>query len=258
MSALWRLASLLRPYWSHISRSFSISVLMLLLTLPGPLLTKMLIDDVYPHHDVSLLVTILLVGAVISLGSGFIGAITDHFGQCIGVKMGYDLKSSFYQHLQRQDFAFFDSHSTGEVLSRFRDMDASVSQLVGIVTSVSMNTLQLFVFPPLLFFLNWELAIVSLVILPFDGLLAIAVRGKLRTLSERVADAHARLSSDAYETVSGMRTVQALAILSSGINDGEYVILTNLDVIRKGAKVRFNSRQIRRLNDELEEPQNSR
>jgi len=58
--------------------------------------------------------------------------------------------------------------------------------------------------------------------------------------------------------VTIVRTVQTLAILGSGVKDGDHVILTNLDVICNGAKVRFDSRQVRRLNDELKGPQDFR
>ena len=76
----------------------------------------------------------------------------------------------------------------------------------------------------------------------------VEIDGEFRTVWDGIA---------VSRKVTVLRTVQTLAILSSGINDGEYVILTNLDVIRKGAKVRFDSRQVRRLNDELKSPPNS-
>ncbi|MCH8830997.1 MAG: HlyD family efflux transporter periplasmic adaptor subunit [Planctomycetes bacterium] len=47
------------------------------------------------------------------------------------------------------------------------------------------------------------------------------------------------------------RTFQNLAVIEVGLKDGDYVILTNLDVIFDGAKVRFSQKQIRTLKDEL-------
>jgi ATP-binding cassette, subfamily B, bacterial len=212
MKRLLEIAQLIRPYWKYVVQSFLVSVLMLGLSLPGPFITKVLIDDVYPHSDVSLMSIVLLVSASISLGAGLTGAVSGHFGQCVSIAMGYDLKSRFYKHIQGLDFAFFDSSKTGEVLSRFRDMEASVGQLIGMVNTASMNLLQLVVFPPILLYINWQLALVSLAVLPFDTALVGVSRRFLRRYSREGAEAGAELSAGTYESLSGIRTVQALAI----------------------------------------------
>ena len=104
MKRLLDIAQLIRPFWRYVLQSFLVSVLLLVLSLPGPFITKVLIDDVYPHSDVSLMSIVLLISASISLGAGLTGAVSGHFGQCVSVAMGYDLKSRFYRHIQGLDF----------------------------------------------------------------------------------------------------------------------------------------------------------
>ncbi len=212
MKRLLKIAELIRPYWKYVLQSFLVSVLLMLLSLPGPLITKVLIDDVFPHRDSTLLTIVLLLGAAISLGAGLTGAVSGHFGQCVSVAMGYDMKSLFYRHIQGLDFAFFDSRKTGEVLSRFRDMDSSIGQVIGMVNTASMNLLQLIIFPPILLYINWQLALVSLAVLPFDTILVGISRRFLRRYSREGAEAGAELSASTYESLSGIRTIQALAI----------------------------------------------
>ena len=48
-----------------------------------------------------------------------------------------------------------------------------------------------------------------------------------------------------------LRTIRNLAVIETGLREGEFVILTNLDVIHTGARVRFPQSQIRTLKDEL-------
>lgn len=212
MKRLLKIAELIRPYWKYVMQSFLVSVLLMLLSLPGPLITKVLIDDVFPYRDTTLLSIVLLVGAAISLGAGLTGAVSGHFGHCVSVAMGYDVKSRFYRHIQSLDFAFFDSRKTGEVLSRFRDMDSSISQLIGMVNTASMNLLQLVIFPPILLYINWQLALVSLAVLPLDTVLIAISRRFLRRYSREGAEAGAELSAGTYESLSGIRTIQALGI----------------------------------------------
>ena len=91
MKRLRDIAFLIRPYWKYIMQSFLVSVLMLALSLPGPFITKILIDDVYPQGDTTLMTIVLLISASISLGAGLTGSVSSHFGQCVSVAMGYDL-----------------------------------------------------------------------------------------------------------------------------------------------------------------------
>ncbi|GAB4160573.1 MAG: hypothetical protein Tsb009_37900 [Planctomycetaceae bacterium] len=50
------------------------------------------------------------------------------------------------------------------------------------------------------------------------------------------------------------RTFRDLAVIELGLKPGEYVILTNLDVIHDGAKVRFRQDQIRDVQKEILDP----
>lgn len=54
------------------------------------------------------------------------------------------------------------------------------------------------------------------------------------------------------------RTFRDLAIIELGLEDGEFVILTNLDVIHPGAHVRFQEDQIHKVKDELRDPRTGR
>lgn len=210
MGQIVQILKLLRPYWGYIGQALLVAVLTMLLQIPGPYFTKILIDDVYPNQDWDLLAFALLLGALISIGLGGMGFLGDYFAQCVGIRMGFDFQSLFYRHIQSMDFSFFDQRETGEILSRFRDMRSSVGNMVGIINTSIMNSLQLLIFPPILFLINWKLALISLAVLPFDTLLVLVTRKYLRRLSEKLTRKTAELSAKNYESIHGIRTVQAL------------------------------------------------
>ena len=203
---------MLRPYWRFIFQSLLVGIMVMFLRIPGPYITKVLIDDVYPHKDYTLLTFILILGAVLSIGLGFTGLLSTYFARYVGVNMGLDFKSRFYSHVQSQDFSFFDNRQTGEILSRFRDMDRSIGSTIGMVNSLIMNTLQLLIFPPILLYINWKLALLSLAVLPFDTVLIIVSKKYLSRVSKKLTEASAELSAKSYESLSGIRTVQALGL----------------------------------------------
>ena len=70
MRQVLQIVRLLRPYWRFIGQALLVGIMVTFLGLPGPYITKLLIDEVYPHEDFSLLYFVLLLGAVMSVFSG--------------------------------------------------------------------------------------------------------------------------------------------------------------------------------------------
>lgn len=68
MNEIVQVIRLLRPYRRYIAQSLLVGAFVLLLQIPGPYFTKILIDDVYPHKDWNLLAFALLLGAAVSTG----------------------------------------------------------------------------------------------------------------------------------------------------------------------------------------------
>lgn len=212
MGPLWQIARLLRPYWGFMAQSLLVGVMVTLLSLPGPYLTKILIDQVHPHTDFGLLYFVLALGAALSLFLGLTGSLHGYFAQQVGTAMHFDFQGRLYRHLQHLDFGFFDQRETGEVLSRFGDMQAAVDGAIGAVNSALLNGLQLLIFPAVLFYLHWKLALLSVAILPLDALLAWLTSRPYRRYAQRLAEEGAQLSARTYESLSGIRTVQSLGV----------------------------------------------
>jgi ABC-type bacteriocin/lantibiotic exporter with double-glycine peptidase domain len=215
MSDLLRMVSLLKPYWRYLGQSLLVGVLIMMMQLPGPYMTKVLVDDVYPQGDESLLWCVLILGSVITMGLGFTNLLSGYFGQFVGIRMGLDFQSRFYRHIQSLDFSFFDQRETGAIISRFDDMYQSITNVIQIANSFVMNLLQCFVFPPILLLINWKLALVSIAVLPLDTLLVVTTRKYFKSLSERLAQRSAELNARQYESLNGIRSVQALGLESN-------------------------------------------
>lgn len=210
MGRLARILSLLRPYWGYLGQALLISMLMTLLALPGPYITKLLLDDAYPHRDFGLLHFLLGGGAVFALFLGLVQVLSGFFGRQVGLAIGLDLQSRLYHHVQGLDAAFFDGRETGEILSRFHDLEASVAGVIGIANSVILNGLQLLVFPAVLLWIHPTLAALSLVVLPFDALLALFAGHWGRQYARTIAERSAALSARTVESLASIRTIQSL------------------------------------------------
>jgi ATP-binding cassette subfamily B protein len=215
MKSVGKILSLLRPYWAQLLQALLAAILIAVISLPGPYLTKVLIDDVYPHQDFGLLYCLLILGAAVSVVLGVTNTATGLFQQRLGIGMSFDFQSRLYRHLQSLDFRFYDESETGEIMARFQDMQSSVSGTVALISGLIINLLQLAVFPAVHIYINWRLALISIAVLPFDSLL-VAISGRYqRRYARHIAEGSAELSAKTIESLAAMRTVQALSLEES-------------------------------------------
>jgi len=153
------------------------------------------------------------------MGIGIIGVSTLRgllaFGQTylseyIGQKIAYDLRNRLYDRVQRLSFAFHDTAQTGQLMSRAtQDVEAvRVFVAMGAVRSIYL-LLTLGSIAGYLFFMNWQLALVTLSILPPVAFLALRMGIKQRPIWLRVQQEMGLMNIVMQEGFSGMRVVKA-------------------------------------------------
>ena len=212
LSRLGRLIGIVRPYWGQVLKGIGLGVGVSLLGLISPLLTKLLVDEVYPSGDVSLLNVIVLGGVAIAVTSSVFGGLTSYYTTYVNVRMGHAVSVMFFNHLQHLPSRFFDTRRAGEMMARFRDVSQSLSSATASATTVFVQGTYLLVVPPVLFFIEWRLALVALISFPVTTLI-IGVTGKpLRRRWKASAESEAELSALKYEALSHVRTLKSLGL----------------------------------------------
>jgi ATP-binding cassette subfamily B protein len=122
------------------------------------------------------------------------------------------LRNYLYDHVQRLPFAYHDHAKTGELIQRATsDLDTLrrfyAEQAVGIGRIVALFTVNLIV----LLRLNWQLGLLSVLIMPVILALSIFFFGKVSKAYERYQEQEAVVSSRLQENLSGVRVVRAFA-----------------------------------------------
>ncbi len=122
------------------------------------------------------------------------------------------LRNYLYDHLQRLPFRFHDQNQTGELLQRATsDVDA-IRRLVADQAIESGRVLLLFVinFSAILY-LNWQLALLSVIVVPFVVLISAFFFKRVSQRYERFQETEAHLSTRLQENLTGVRVVKAFA-----------------------------------------------
>jgi ABC-type bacteriocin/lantibiotic exporter with double-glycine peptidase domain len=207
-----KFAVLLRPYWKNIIIFILTGLVLTLLSLPYPWLTKLMIDDVMLRQDNSLLYVILGVTLVLTIFRSVFSSIRNYYISYIQHAMAYDIELKFFRHMQKLSFSFFDSREIAEVLSRFRDAAQSRRILIDILNRSVTNLLYLSIVPIIVFFMNWQLALMAGITLPWLAFSFFVLSKIVRKYARIVAEKKAELSAKNYESFAGIREIQALNI----------------------------------------------
>jgi subfamily B ATP-binding cassette protein MsbA len=211
LSNAWQEARAL--VWAHRRRLAAGLAVMLVSRLAGlvlPATSKFLIDDVIGKQRADLLVPLALAAAVATLiqaGTSFT------LSQLLGVaaqRAISDMRRSVQAHVTRLPVRFFDSTKTGVLISRIMTDPEGIRNLVGtglvnLTGGLVTATLALGV----LFYLNWRLTTITLlVLLVFGGVMALAF-ARLRPIFRERGRINAEVTGRLAESVSGIRVVKA-------------------------------------------------
>ncbi len=220
-----KFAVLLRPYWRNIFVFILTGLVLTILALPYPWLTKIMIDDVMLRQDTSLLYVILGVTLILTIFRAVFSSIRDYYISYIQHAMSYDIELKFFRHLQKLSFSFFDSREIAEVLSRFQDAAQSRRILIDILNRSVTNLLYLSIVPMIVFLMNWQLALMAGITLPWLAFSFFVLSKIVRKYARVVAEKKAELSAKNYESFAGIREIQALNIEHRFLNRIKLLLL---------------------------------
>ncbi len=209
--AMWPEAR--RIMWSYRRRLALGFVLMIVNRIAGlvlPFSSKFLIDEVVGKNRVELLTTLALWVGTATL----IQALTSFsLSQVLGVaaqRAITEMRKAVQQHVARLPIAYFDSTKTGVLISRIMTDAEGIRNLVGTgLVQLSGGLITAAIGLGVLFFLNWRLTSVTiLILLAFGGGMAVAFT-RLRPLFRERGKINAEVTGRLGETLGGIRVVKA-------------------------------------------------
>jgi len=207
---LIRLMRFLKPYKWRVAFSaallFAITALDLL---PGYII-RVLVDSVLEPKDPSLFVLLIVAFAgarVISTGLQMVRFWTNAW---LGKQVTMDIRNRLFEHFQALSLSFYDRRTVGSVMSRMtNDTGALYEVLVDGIPMVLRNGLLLIGIPVALLWMNWQVAIWTLLPIPFILVLVRYFRHRIVRVWRRYWHTWSRLSGALNGVLGGMRIVKA-------------------------------------------------
>lgn len=208
--ALLRLTILtMAPHWRPLLIGMVLLIGTATLNVIPPFLLQQAIDGPIQAGDVAGLWPIVLLYGATALGMFGIQYTQLFFLQQAGQRALADLRTRLFGHMLRQGQPFFNKTPVGDLVTRLTsDIDALNALLSSSVIIILTESVTLLVIVVVMFTLNWQLALLALIVLPVFTVVTVYFRSRIRHSSSGERTALARTSSFINEHLNGMTLVQ--------------------------------------------------
>ncbi|MDQ3633874.1 MAG: ABC transporter ATP-binding protein/permease [Acidobacteriota bacterium] len=204
-----RLFSYLKPYWKMMSFALILTVLTNVLISLQPYFTKIAIDDFIVKKRVEGIWLFALAYFALFLFRFLFSYIQEILLNIVGQKIMFDLRSQIYSKLQNLQVSYYDKNPVGRIITRLTsDVDALNELFTSGVIEGLGDMVVIIAIIGFMFWLDWKLAIVSLIVVPLLFLATNWFRKRARVGFDKVRTRMAKINAFLQEHISGAQTVQ--------------------------------------------------
>jgi len=233
-----RLGGFVVPYKR---RAFGIVALMVVVAVSDLLLPKLFslgIDEVTLYKRVGHL---NVLGAIflIALTVRFVGGWGEFYlTSWLGNRIVYDLRDTMFRHLQKLSMSYIDRRGVGAIMTRIQNDVGVINEFFSDgIAGIIANMLILVGIVVVMLTTNWQLALLSFVVLPIMAVFM----GRWRTLAVGTYRATRRtigvVNANLAESISGMRVVQSFTREGTNLRSFDGLNLANFDTNRDAARL---------------------
>jgi ATP-binding cassette subfamily B protein len=193
-----------------------VAVLSLLLVsganLATPLLIGRAIDEGIGPRRLGVIFVVVgwLVG--LALARAMFTFLQGYLAERASQGVAYDLRDALFERIERLSFSYYDRVQTGQLVTRLTSDVEQIRTFAGSgVVQLANAVVMLVGTTVLLLYLDWQLALVALAVVPVIALLLVRFVGRIRPLFREVQQTLGRLNTVLQEDLQGVRVIRAFA-----------------------------------------------
>ena len=204
-----RILHFVKPYSALIFLAILLLLVVSILNLAGPYLTKTVIDDYIAVGNMDGMDTIAIIYLTVLICSFLFQFSQTYLMQYIGQKAMFDLRLKVFEHLHKMSFSYFDKNPIGKMLTRVvNDVEVLNEMLTSGLILVFSDLFTLFGIFFVMLYLDWKLTLIVCIVFPFLGLATKAYRTRAWDALRKNRAHVSELNSYLKENISGIDTVQ--------------------------------------------------
>ena len=204
------LVRLARPYRARTALAVVTLLGFTLVALLPPYLAKLAVDDGISEGDLGRLTAIVVAFVVAGIAAFALSGAQTYYTGWVGERALADLRIDLFRHLQHLSLGYYERNRTGAIISRItNDVEALDMLVTDGLSSLVQNSLLLGGTAIVLFFLDWRLALATLVVLPLMAAATAWFRSRSNHAYRRVRERLGLVTATLAEDIAGMRVVQS-------------------------------------------------
>ena len=213
MAVIKRVFQLVLNYPGRAATSLVMAILCTVLVLALPAVTQILVTEVMDKGRLDLLVPTAGIGIGAILLRQVLFTLRTYGNNALEQLLIHDLRRKLYDKLQRLPIKWFDSNSSGEIMSRVaNDVPATDSMIVGTIDQAIPAVLQFLIMAGWMFYNSWQLALVTLAPLPIIGIITTIYSKRAEPRWRESSEASAALNSLLHDNLAGIRQIKAYTV----------------------------------------------
>ncbi len=170
---------------------------------------KPLLDGSIVERDPFLIRWIPVFLLLLFLARGVAGFMSNYGMAWVANQVIFNVRSDIFAQYLRLPVAFFDANSTGKITAKLTFYTAQISgAATSAITIVVQDSFRVVGFLGLMFYLNWELALLTLTLGPLIALIIRYVSKRFRRYSGRIQSSMGDLTHISEEVLTGHRVVK--------------------------------------------------
>jgi ABC-type multidrug transport system fused ATPase/permease subunit len=171
---------------------------------------KIVVDEVLVPRNFDPFWWVALAYVGLTLLGGIIGFADEYLSTWVGQRFLLDLRTQVFAHLQSLPLGFFERRRQGDLLARLTgDIGAIESLVLSGVADFLTYVFNVIFFTAALFYLQWDLALISLIVAPMFWVTAKRFSKLIRTASRERRRRSGSLTAVAEESLGNVQVVQA-------------------------------------------------
>jgi subfamily B ATP-binding cassette protein MsbA len=199
-----------RPYRGRFIGAFICSGLVAALSAAYAWLVRPVLDGIFIEKNEALLLVLPLALIGIAVLKALFSYGQTYLMNYVGNRVISDIRQNLFDRLMRLPVGFHDANTSGRLVSRVvNDVSVMANAVSSVLKDMFLNGLTFLAMLGVIFYQNWQLASLSLVVIPLAAITTVRMGKRLRKLATRGQERMGDMASTIQETLAGIRIVKA-------------------------------------------------
>lgn len=235
MNPRQRLWSYVAPYKGTLALGLGCILMANVGRMTGPVVLRYAVDDLMTGITQSKLLSYGGTFILIMLLAGVFVFFQRRLCHQAARGVEYDLANDFYAHLQKLSSKFYDTHRTGDLMSRATSDLAAVRMIISGALMYATNTLfAAALVLPLMLKMDWRLTVLAFLPLPLVALTSKIVSKRIHDEAARVQENFGDVANRVQESLAGVRVIRAYGQERAEM---EHFRRVNDELVRRNSKL---------------------